>query len=55
MIGFIIMRFHETHNRYPFMKAKANHPSSETSSETHAPANNKGLSVTEKTATTNSA
>lgn len=50
MIGFLVMRFHETHNRYPFMKAKATQPSSETSSETHAPANGKGLSVTEKSA-----
>lgn len=54
MIGFIVMRFHETHGRWPFMKAKA--PAAAVNdTESHASSTVPKNIPTEKTTTVGSA
>ncbi|KAM5351925.1 hypothetical protein ACJ41O_004648 [Fusarium nematophilum] len=49
MVGFVIMRFHETHGRWPFMKAKA--PVAVEDAESHASSTVPKNTPTEKTTT----
>ncbi|KAM0427012.1 hypothetical protein ACHAPT_007910 [Fusarium lateritium] len=53
MIGFIVMRFNETHGRWPFMKAKAPAPVNDT--ESHVSSTVPKNIPTEKTTTVGSA
>ncbi|KAF4964364.1 hypothetical protein FZEAL_10876 [Fusarium zealandicum] len=52
MIGFVLMRFHETHGRWPFMKSKA--PASVDDAESHASSTAAKNVPAEKTTTASS-